>query len=210
MDDARAKPVLVIHWDGMDQAKWSIPRVSKTTSKTFSGFDRPRLKVQGIWLHHYSLQFFVLDPRLNSGSSAICDCASRALEAMVVECRRRNVDVPKDITVWSDNTVSENKNMTVLTFLAWLIGTAKFQCASLSCALTGHTHNRLDQIFGLLATCFRYVERLSCPLDVTTQIKQLVSRMNLQQWLGSDTSIDVHYVRSIYNWKSWLTCFQLD
>ena len=133
-----------------------------------------------------------------------------AAEAMVVECRRRNVDVPKDIAIWSDNTVSENKNMTVLTFLAWLIGTAKFQCASLSCALTGHTHNRLDQVFGLLATCFRYVERLSCPLDVTTQIKQLVSRMNLQQWLGSDTSIDVHYVRSIYNWKSWLTCFQLD
>ena len=91
MNDARAKPVLVIHWDGMDQAKWSIPRVSKTTSKTFSGFDRRCLKVQGVWLHHYSLQFFVLDPRLNSGSSAICDCASRALEAMVVECRRRSI-----------------------------------------------------------------------------------------------------------------------
>lgn len=204
------KAVLVVHWDGMDQAKWSVPRVSKTTSKTFSGFDRPRLKVQGVWLHHYSLQFFVLDPRLHSGGSAICDCAARALEAMVVECRRRNVDLPRDICIWSDNTVKENKNQTVLSFLSWLVGSGKFQCASLNCAMTGHTHNQLDQIYGLLAVAFRYTEKLSDPIDVTAQIKQLMTRLNLQQWLGSDTAIDVHYVRSIYNWKSWSTCFQLD
>ena len=187
----------------MDQSKWSVPRHKNCNSKTFQTYDRPRLRVMGVWLHFFDLRLFILDPRLHAGGSAVVECASRAIEDLVLQCQQKGVEVPSELCVWSDNTVKENKNQTVLSWMQWLVSRQKFKSCSLSCAITGHTHNALDQVYGLLATAFRYVTDLSDPHDVVQQISTLTGRLNLSAWLGADCRVTATYVKSIWNWRDW-------
>jgi len=203
VDQQSGRPILVIHWDAMDQSKWSVPRHKNCNSKTFQTYDRPRLRVMGVWLHFFDLRLFILDPRLHAGGSAVVECASRAIEDLVLQCQQKGVEVPSELCVWSDNTVKENKNQTVLSWMQWLVSRQKFKSCSLSCAITGHTHNALDQVYGLLATAFRYVTDLSDPHDVVQQISTLTGRLNLSAWLGADCRVTATYVKSIWNWRDW-------
>lgn len=157
----------------------------------------------GVWLHFFDLRLFILDPRLHAGGSAVVECASRAIEDLVLQCQQKGVEVPSELCVWSDNTVKENKNQTVLSWMQWLVSRQKFKSCSLSCAITGHTHNALDQVYGLLATAFRYVTDLSDPHDVVQQISTLTGRLNLSAWLGADCRVTATYVKSIWNWRDW-------
>ena len=60
----------------------------------------------------------------------------------------------------ADNTVRENKNRTVLGYLMWLTAMKGFQLTSLMSSRVGHTHNRLDAVYGLLARAVRFVDTL--------------------------------------------------
>ena len=60
----------------------------------------------------------------------------------------------------ADNTVRENKNRTVLGYLMWLTAIKGFRLASLLSARVGHTHNRLDAVYGLLSRAVRYLDTL--------------------------------------------------
>ena len=94
--------------------------------------------------------------------------------------QQKGVELPSELCVWSDNTVKENKNPCVLCWMQWLVATQKFKICSL---ITGHTHNALDQLYGLLATAFRYVDDLFDPDDVVQQI-------STQLALGSHSTIN--------------------
>eukprot|EP00965_Chrysotila_dentata_P051542 1709887-Pleurochrysis_carterae.AAC.2 len=49
-----------------------------------------------------------------------------------------------------DNTCGENKNKTVIAFLAWLVYMDIFEEAGFFCMMKGHTYTLLDQSFGTL------------------------------------------------------------
>lgn len=60
--------------DGMDQAKWAVPRNRGTrAAKSISMMVKPKFKVQGVWCHGTMLRLFVLDPRIPSDSSTILE-----------------------------------------------------------------------------------------------------------------------------------------
>jgi hypothetical protein len=46
----------------------------------------------------------------------------------------------------TDNTVRENKNLTVLGYLAVLVGRLQMRVTGLACFKVGHTHNSLGQV----------------------------------------------------------------
>ena len=58
----------------MDQSKWAIPRSRGTrTTKTLSALQKPKVKVQGVWVHGTVLKLFVVDPRIPSDSTTILE-----------------------------------------------------------------------------------------------------------------------------------------
>ena len=61
----------------------------------------------------------------------------------------------------ADNTVRENKNQVVLGYLSWLTGRCGMKLTCLLCARVGHTHSRLDAVYGMLARAFRYLDQIS-------------------------------------------------
>ena len=78
-----------------------------------------------------------------------------------------------------DNTVRENKNQIVLSYLSLLCARHQMDMVALLSARVGHTHNRLDGVYGLLAHAFRYVSELLDLAHVKENLgKQLEKKPN--------------------------------
>ena len=86
--------------DGMDQAKWSIPRSRHgIAGADIAKFEKPKLKLQCCWCHSIGLHFFLVDPRVQSDSSMVLECGARALEHMQQKARQLNRPAPTQLTV---------------------------------------------------------------------------------------------------------------
>ena len=86
--------------DGMDQAKWCIPRNrSSVLPKSLSGLSRPKFKVQGVWVHGVMLKLWVLDPRCPSASSVL-ETMTRTIESAMDRCEEMGVKPPNELLCW--------------------------------------------------------------------------------------------------------------
>ena len=73
-------PTLFIQIDGMDQSKWSIPRVVQHRgSKDLQKYIRPRLKIVGCWCSQYLLSLYIVDANYAHDSSLTCEVHSQHL-----------------------------------------------------------------------------------------------------------------------------------
>ena len=86
--------------DGMDQSKWTIPRLGKKQSSDLMKNQEPRLKLQAVWVHNIALHFFLIDPRVDSDSSMVVDCLAKAIEHAVNKCADRDCDI-RHCMVWA-------------------------------------------------------------------------------------------------------------
>ena len=89
------------HWpqDGMDQSKWSIPR-SQTLTKSLAKHDRPRTKLQGLWMHNVALCMYCIDVRQATDASMVVEALARGLEKMWEICKGQGKPGPKRILIW--------------------------------------------------------------------------------------------------------------
>ncbi|CAK9009821.1 unnamed protein product [Durusdinium trenchii] len=132
---------MMIHIDGMDQAKWAIPRQKKAlVAKSLSGFQKPRFKVEGVWVHNALLALWIVDSRVPSDSSMVIETLSRSIQLVATECERRGKDFPQQLCVWADNCVREAKNAMVIKFLSMLLTQTPLNLTSLLFSKRGHTH----------------------------------------------------------------------
>lgn len=87
--------------DGMDQAKWAVPRHrGSTTPKSMSGLTRPKFKIQGIWLHGVLLKLWVLDPRCPADASTVLETMTRSIEQVVLLCHDKGFPLPDELLCW--------------------------------------------------------------------------------------------------------------
>lgn len=100
--------------DGMDQAKFKVPRVKTRYSKVFTTLWRPRLHMSGTWMHGSHIAFSVADADVKKNSDCQIECISRELERLLL----LHDALPAGLTVQQDNTAREGKNRF---FMAWMI-----------------------------------------------------------------------------------------
>ena len=93
---------------------------------------------------------YVVDDCVPHGASAFNDVLLRVLEAVASMSRRSGVRMPLHLVVQSDNTTAQAKNNEANCFLAYLVAKYKFQSASLFFLVVGHTHEDVDQFFGMI------------------------------------------------------------
>ncbi|CAK9029740.1 RRM domain-containing protein [Durusdinium trenchii] len=177
---------LAMHWDGMDQSKWRIPRYhgpnGQRPLKSTMNLQRPQLKVQGIWIFNVLLDLYVLDPRVAADSTTVLETASRSIDFALQLCDELRVPRPNQLLVWADNCVRENKNGQLLRFLSWLY-----------------------QIYGLIATAMKYIDILSDGLDVAAKIENVLNRIGVRHWIGQKARIRVQYISGVREFKNWLS-----
>ena len=85
--------------DGMDQSKWCIPR-SKVLTKSLFKHERPKTKIQGVWVHNICLCLFVLDPRMQADGSTIIETLYRALDKAHQICASHGKKMPPRLLLW--------------------------------------------------------------------------------------------------------------
>ena len=101
----RSKIILAII-DGMDQAKYAIPRSSLFQSHTFDKYTRPRLHVWGVLCHGFAAMLSVSDADASKGGSTACELV---LHFSVL--RKHSIELSKyEVVKQLDNTTTSNKN----------------------------------------------------------------------------------------------------
>ncbi|CAE7219733.1 unnamed protein product [Symbiodinium sp. CCMP2592] len=205
------KAMLVMMTDGMDQAHWSVPRLPGwKAGKQFSTLHRPRCIVQGCWVFHYGLHFIVADKTQPHDSNFVVETVARALEHVHRTAVRLGRPLPREFVLWTDNTTRENKNNTLLAFMSLLIHRGVFSLSCVSCHIEGHTHNILDQLFGIIARSFQYVDKLEDIWAVIDELRRILKKPSLRQFLGgAEVDVTVECMEGCRHWAKYLEELQV-
>ena len=133
--------------DGMDQAKYSLPRSEMMKSKEFGQFQRPRLHISALICHGWFIVFQVSPADLPKDSNSCVELIAHSISIL----KKKGAPL-KDmhIAIQSDNTCRQCKNSPMLRFLSALVSSPTVGSAALSCLRAGHSHEDMDQIFGQL------------------------------------------------------------
>ena len=86
----------------MDQSKWAVPRDRLLQStKQAQGLQKPKMKVQGVWLHGVDLSLYVIHPAVPADSSLVTECLQKSLERAAVKFQERGVPFPSQFMAWA-------------------------------------------------------------------------------------------------------------
>ena len=95
--------------DGMDQAKFRLPRVFVKT-KCLDSLIRPALHVQGAWAHGFGYHLAVMDADMRHDSNNNVEVISNMLEQIY----KGHKGLPMGLHLQQDNTSRECKNQKIL------------------------------------------------------------------------------------------------
>ena len=100
--------VLAMCLDGMDQAKFKIPRNLQNT-KQWEDAGRPTAHLIGCLIHGVGEACWISDADLPKNASLTCELISRALGITAVQLKERGVSMPKHLYVQVENISRETR-----------------------------------------------------------------------------------------------------
>eukprot|EP00439_Symbiodinium_sp_Y106_P038404 s2714_g4.t1 len=112
--------------DGMDQAKFRIPR-NVMNSKEFCSDYRPSAHMIGLYVPGIAECYFLTESDLKKDSSTNLTCLSRGLFLLKKILASRNLPLPENLVIQADNTSRETRNSIGLQYGAWLVGQQAFR-----------------------------------------------------------------------------------
>jgi hypothetical protein len=84
--------------DGMDQAKWRVPRFPENqVMHSLAGAQRPSVVVEAVWMLGVRIDFFLLDKDQAHGSSSVIQCVALSLERAAAQFAARGLALPRII-----------------------------------------------------------------------------------------------------------------
>lgn len=185
--------ILSLILDGMDQAKFKVPRVKNGTNFLGNNSWRPQLHVSCCIAHGYMDMYWVGDENIPKDAAATVQQLSEMLDAVAKLRSDRNQKLQDHLVIQLDNTCRENKNNLVLRWGACLVGRGVFKSVSLHYLRKGHTHEDVDQRFKILATRLSRATLLENPEDFRT-----LMRTSLQAPAGQ--LLEVREMKIPYDW----------
>ena len=193
--------VLVIIIDSPDKTHfawphWPWPRAPKC----LDGLIRPRMVVTGVLAHGFlgSLEFS--DEQLLHGADAFCEILMLTLVRVRKICEQRGCAFPQHLVVQSDNTVAQCKNALACKFLAYLVSAGFVTTATLNFLMVGHTHEDIDQLFGLMVQWLLRKRSWETPEEI---MEYLESKMG-PQFHSRGEAFQVRRLGAVRDFKSWL------
>ena len=143
-----------------------------------------------------------MDEPTRHDASCVTEIIARGIERVQQICERKGRVVPTKLIVCGDNTVRELKNSINLTYMAALISKRKMRLGALAFLRKSHTHDRLDQVFGILARRIANEDCMMNPTDTIRVIHNELSRPGLRSWIGAQTEVNVTKLDCVRNWLS--------
>lgn len=129
--------VLTCIQDGMDQAKFKMPRLDPRLrhSKLVERLYRPQQHIVASWLHGHSLRFWVSGEELPKNSETSIEAMARALSECLNDVQR----LPLTLHCQHDSTYREAKNQYFCRFLLLMCALGVFRQCCISFLRTGHS-----------------------------------------------------------------------
>ncbi len=131
----------------MDQAKTEIPheaiQATERSQMTYLG-----THIYGCLTHGASIGAFAyacLD-WFSGSANTTCSVLLQVLLSLI----QRGDTIPKTLYLQLDNSSKDNKNTTLLSFVAWMVYMTIIDTAEVCFLIKGHTHEDVDQMF----SCF--------------------------------------------------------
>ena len=133
--------------DGMDRAKWSVPRSAVLAAKSLNGLQRPNLDCTGIIVHGHMVCTAFGYPGVIKGANWTCELLTFVFDKLV----QSGIDLRHyEINLQSDNATKESKNNSVARMLSFYVSRGLIRCARMHYCVSGHSHEDIDQYFSLL------------------------------------------------------------
>jgi len=146
-----------------------------------------------------------MDETCKHGSSTIAELVARGLERVADVCRQRGRRFPSTFLLLGDNTVRESKNQWVLKYISNLVGRRKLRLAGMAFLRKSHTHDRIDQLWGIVARRIANQDSMLDAQSVVEIVKMELERPGIRAWIGAHTQLHVQKLDATRNWRdNWL------
>ena len=143
--------ILVLILDSPDKTRYAWPRWPWSRNpKELEGVIRPRIAITGVLVHGFFGGLYWAQENQSHGASSFCEMLVRVLRRVQRQCSDTGTPFPEHLAIQSDNTTAQAKNSTATEFLAYLVSAGYFRTCTLNFLTVGHTHEDIDQLFGLM------------------------------------------------------------
>jgi hypothetical protein len=181
--------------DGMDQAKFRLPRVH-ITSKALDTLIRPALHVQGAWAHGFGYHMAIMDADMKHDTNNNVEVISRMLEQIFVTHK----GLPLGLHLQQDNTSRECKNQKILKWAIKLVSLGVFRWVTLNYLTIGHTHDNLDGTFGQITVRLSMWE-FDDDEDVVDILMKLLADLGIEK--TSRRASLAYKLDEAFDWETW-------
>ncbi|CAK0830784.1 unnamed protein product, partial [Prorocentrum cordatum] len=154
--------LLTLYIDGMDQAKFRVPRNLEAT-KEFEKCWRPDLHVVCVLVPGLTEQYYIMNTDLAKDANMEATLVAHALDLCSEALWARGRRLPAHLQVFADNTTREARNQHFFMFLSSLVSKQIFRSAAIGSLQVGHTHNCVDRRFSVISTELARQEILETP-----------------------------------------------
>jgi hypothetical protein len=181
--------------DGMDQAKFRLPRIHVQT-KSLDRLIRPALHVQGAWAHGFGYHMAIMDADMKHDTNNNVEVISQMLEQIFVGHK----GLPLGLHLQQDNTSRECKNQKILKWAVKLVSLGVFRWVTLNYLTVGHTHDNLDGTFGQITVRLATFE-FDDDTDVVAILMQLLGGLGIDH--SSRRASLAYKMDEAYDWEAW-------
>ena len=171
----KERSILFLRMDGMDQAKFRVPR-RLSMAKEFEKVWRPTLHLVGVVISGVLEAFYLLDCDLKADSNMEMTLMVRSLDLAAEELRSRGLQLPSHLVIMGDNTGKEMRNQWCYKFTALLVARGIFLSTSVAHPRVGHSHGIVDQRFSILTPEIANAPDLQTPKDFAELVHKTMSR----------------------------------
>ena len=181
--------------DGIDQAKFRVPRVLQK-GHSLDKLPRPALHVQGAWCHGFAYHLAVADADMKKDTNNNIEVIARLLS----ELSDAHGGLPASLHLQQDNASRECKNQHMVRFAAKVVALRAFESVTLAYLITGHTHENLDGTFGQI-TVKLSAREFSDDVEVVTILQELLRGLGIDK--GSRGAAKAYKLDEAADWKEW-------
>ena len=192
---ARQSSFWFMRADGVDQAKFRVPRCA-TKTHAFDKLIRPALHVQGAWCEGFGFHFAVADGDMKKDTNNNIEVIARLIESLY----RRYDALPLAIAIVQDNTSRECKNQRLVKFAIKLIALNCLESVALLYPEKGHTHSPLDGVFGQMCVKLS-LEEFDDDMDVVTILDDFLKASGLDA--GTRQDAKAYKLDEAAEWVLW-------